>query len=257
MSKRKETPEKREQEEKELQEKERPGTVILRFEITGEWAALYFKDFYTAIEDIYNLGIVLMAAPEELPPSQRFRSDVFGYENSFPLYGVDISNAHLEAAIVLPQPQQGWAHAYDAGYLRSFVLSELLKIIAHGDLFYRERHYRLEVKQTKYGSPGFNDFIGFGAIVGHIKDLLLKIIEIRSTHAKRELEVRKLELENIRNFLQIAREHDLTPEQLMYYEHWMNERLEVFTELIRRDKLQSVRLLPNRKRRMKSKEKPS
>lgn len=69
------------------------------------------------------------------------------------------------------------------------------------------------------------DIAGFGEIFGHIKDLLLKIIEIVSTRAERKLINENLKLENTRKFLDIAKQHNLTPEQLKYYENLANESL--------------------------------
>lgn len=71
---------------------------------------------------------------------------------------------------------------------------------------------------------GFNikDIAGLGEIVGHIKDLLLKIIETISMREERKLRNEKLKLENAREFLDIVKKHDLTPEQLKYYESLAN-----------------------------------
>lgn len=71
---------------------------------------------------------------------------------------------------------------------------------------------------------GFNvkDVAGLGEVVGHLKDLLLKIIETISTREERKLRNEHLRLENTSKFLDIARKHDLSPERLKYYEELAN-----------------------------------
>jgi hypothetical protein len=71
---------------------------------------------------------------------------------------------------------------------------------------------------------GFNvkDVVGLGEVVGHVKDLLLKIIEIVSAREERRLRNEALRLDNTRKFLDTAKEHHLSPERLKYYEELAN-----------------------------------
>lgn len=54
----------------------------------------------------------------------------------------------------------------------------------------------LKIIELKYASPGFQDIGGLGAIVGHVKEMLFKIIEIYENKNKRKLEEKKAEIEN-------------------------------------------------------------
>lgn len=71
---------------------------------------------------------------------------------------------------------------------------------------------------------GFNvkDVAGLGEVVGHVKDLLLKIIEIVSAREERRLRNEGLRLDNTRKLLDMAKEHNLSPERLKYYEELAN-----------------------------------
>lgn len=72
----------------------------------------------------------------------------------------------------------------------------------------------LIVKKIQYASPGMNDLFGAGTIVGHLKDILLKLIDIFLNRKARKTEIEKLILENetikIENqILQLKRNQEL------------------------------------------------
>jgi hypothetical protein len=66
-------------------------------------------------------------------------------------------------------------------------------------------------------SRDIKDIAGLGEIIGHIKDLILKLIEMWAARDERNLKKRRLELENTREFLELAERYNLTPEQLNNY----------------------------------------
>lgn len=57
-------------------------------------------------------------------------------------------------------------------------------------------YQKLEVLRLKYSSPGSFDLVGFGAVVGHIKDLVINLLEGKRTKTKRDLENEKLKIQN-------------------------------------------------------------
>lgn len=71
---------------------------------------------------------------------------------------------------------------------------------------------------------GFNvkDVAGLGEVVGHVKDLLLKIIKLVSAREERRLRNESLRLDNTLKFLDTAKKHNLSPERLKYYEELAN-----------------------------------
>src|SRR5262249_22484804 len=80
---------------------------------------------------------------------------------------------------------------------------------------------KLEMKRIQYGSEGFKDFAGLGEIVGHIKDLILKLIENKSTKRQRELDNEKREIENQQLRIQNAREFIALAKECGYSEFEM------------------------------------
>ena len=80
---------------------------------------------------------------------------------------------------------------------------------------------RLLVKRVIYGSPGIKDLVGIGEIVGHIKDLLVRLIDHCSTrrqrsleNERRELENRKLEIEVAKEFVNLAKDVGYTKREM-------------------------------------------
>lgn len=64
----------------------------------------------------------------------------------------------------------------------------------------------LFVKRISYASPGSIDLVGVGQLIGHLKDLLIKIIEIFTLHGERRARVKLMELDIEIRRLQLLRE---------------------------------------------------
>ena len=54
------------------------------------------------------------------------------------------------------------------------------------------------VQRLQYSSPGFTDFAGIGAIVGHIKDFFLRLIEYKMMAERHNIENQRIRLESER-----------------------------------------------------------
>jgi hypothetical protein len=61
------------------------------------------------------------------------------------------------------------------------------------------------------------DLAGLGEIVGHIKELILKLIEVWATRDEGKLKKQRMRLENAREFLELSEKYRLTPERLNEY----------------------------------------
>ena len=72
-------------------------------------------------------------------------------------------------------------------------------------------------------TSNIKDIVGLGELVGHLKDLIIKLIEILSARDEGKLKMRRLKLENASEFLRLAEMHNLTPEQLSNYITLANE----------------------------------
>jgi hypothetical protein len=80
----------------------------------------------------------------------------------------------------------------------------------------RKRGQHLDVVAVRFGSSGIADFAGFGEIVGHVKDFVLRIIEMRRGKELAQEELRERRIENAKSFLDVyerARDLDLSPHQ--------------------------------------------
>jgi hypothetical protein len=67
------------------------------------------------------------------------------------------------------------------------------------------------------------DIAGLGELAGHIKDLIVKIIEHRSHRVERHLRNERLRLQNARTFLQMASDFNMTPKDLKSCIHLANQ----------------------------------
>ena len=72
-------------------------------------------------------------------------------------------------------------------------------------------------------SHDIKDIVGLGEIIGHVKELILKLIELWVARDERKLKLRRLQLANAREFLELAGQHNLTPERLNNYIALVND----------------------------------
>ena len=72
------------------------------------------------------------------------------------------------------------------------------------------------------------DLAGLGEIVGHAKELILKLIEVWATWDEGKLKKQRMRLENTREFLELAEKYKLTPQQLNEYAAFANDSSDTF-----------------------------
>lgn len=72
------------------------------------------------------------------------------------------------------------------------------------------------------------DLAGLGEIVGHVKELILKLIEVWATRDEGKLKKQRMKLENTREFLELAEKYKLTPQQLNEYVTFANDSSDTF-----------------------------
>src|SRR5439155_16529161 len=71
-------------------------------------------------------------------------------------------------------------------------------------------HTRFEIRRVQYASPGFADLAGLDSAVGHVKDLLIHVIEHRSSRPpvlssdRAALEKQLSRFDNARQFVLLA-----------------------------------------------------
>ncbi|HVT39611.1 MAG TPA: hypothetical protein VHE78_11240 [Gemmatimonadaceae bacterium] len=163
---------------------------VLRVGIDGAWKAGEFAASLNALDRLYTLRFALAVESEELRELRDFYMDA-----PFPPFPGSIRALRRWARLAPPsllRPER----APLLGRERPATLaSELL-----------EPGERLVVQRVLYGSPGIKDLAGIGEIIGHVKDLLVRLIEHWSTRRQRSLENEHRELENQQLQVEIAKQ---------------------------------------------------
>ena len=155
---------------------------VLRIGIEGRWEANEFAQSLSALDRLYTLRFGLALEKQELIELR----DVF-LDAPFPPFSRSLRYLRHWTRVAPSTLLRSERAALVAGGRITSVSSELL-----------EPDERLVVQRVIYGSPGIKDLAGVGEIVGHLKDLLLRLIDHWSTKQRRSLENRHLELENER-----------------------------------------------------------
>ena len=109
---------------------------------------------------------------------------------------------------------------------------------------------QLEVLQVKYSSPGVVDLVGLGVVVGHIKEFILKTIEIAVESEKRKLEnqlkeeeIQKKRIENAFEYLKLLKECGYTQDEIKPLALTIDEKQNTVFELALQGKVKDVELM--------------
>jgi hypothetical protein len=147
-----------------------------RVEIAGDWSAEDFASFFSSIAYVYSLFAVISIEREGEKDIDPYLSD---YPWLYP-YGPLPGRARRRLARLFVRAQRGSAPLSDSEFLKnpSVALTP-------------EEHLR--VKRCEYASPGGIDLAGIGQTVGHVKDFILKMVELRTTARERQLKDQILE----------------------------------------------------------------
>jgi hypothetical protein len=194
---------------------------VLRVEIDGRWTAEDMSSSFLAFGELYLIRLLL--AIEE----QSFRE----------------TRQILASAGLAPNPRlllRQWLQQVGVG-LRLSLFDKLQRLQA-GQLFLSADE-TLAVDRIQYGSLGFKDLTGIGEIVGHIKDFILKLIELVISSEKRREDHKKSRLELAKEFVKIAQElgYTRTEQRLIFGLVMQNQ--EQLIPLIATGKIKSARLV--------------
>ena len=106
---------------------------------------------------------------------------------------------------------------------------------------------RLSVRRIRYESPGIVDLAGLGAIVGHLKDFVIRLVERRDARRQRELadekaeiENERLRIENARQFVALAKEIGYSDLEIRQLAGTVDQRQGLLLPLVNQRKLVTV-----------------
>jgi hypothetical protein len=203
----------------------------MRLELDGNWSAEEMGHALLCLSELYNLRLFLELLREETHDYERYYFEVIG-----------------------PGRRWGWRKRLSPrgfGPL-AFGFPPGLPAIWNEREFVNLRELirpeeGLDIRRIRYASPGSADLVGIGAVVGHVKEFVLRLIERRDFRRQRELSDEKAELENerirvenARSFVALAREVGYSDSEFRQIVALVDGRQEPLARLIEHQKLRSV-----------------
>jgi hypothetical protein len=204
----------------------------IRFEIEGPWSADDMGGLFLALSDLYDLRLLLELLSDEWRIIDRYY-DEFLQRYPFP------SRRRRRFLSLGPFPWEAGLFGAILPTLDEAHLTRLSQVLDPDE--------RLAVRRVNYASPGSIDLVGIGAVVGHVKDFAIKMIERHDTKRQRELsderaalENDRMRIENARNFVALARDLGYTETEIRRLVAHVDEKQEVLVRLIDERKLVAV-----------------
>src|SRR5208283_3702640 len=203
---------------------------VMRIEMDGRWSAAEFGQALINISDLYDIRLFLELLREDQRDLERFYEEFM----HFGPFRHRWRRRFWGAAPWGPGPSLGMLPLLDETQL-----SHLRRLF--------EPEERLEVRRVSYASPGLADLAGIGAVVGHVKDLVIKLVDRRDTQRQRELsderaalENDRIRLENARNFVALGRDLGYSDRELRLLVAQVDKKQEPLVRLIEQQKLRGV-----------------
>jgi hypothetical protein len=206
---------------------------ILQLQMAGRWSAHELGAVLLSITDLYNLRLVLQVVHQD-------REDLYETWDEmrhWPPFAFTNKRGHRLAMPLLA-----------AAYFPSFSAMDSDQLLNFAQQVYPEE--TLVVRKISYASPGNIDLVGAGAIAGHLKDLILRIIEMCLQHDQRKLENEGRTLDNdakrianARSFVALAQESGCSPSELRKLVGFVNDKQDSIIEVVERGKLIDAKLL--------------
>ena len=170
---------------------------MLHVQIEGEWSALDFSDYFAAIDKTYSVLALVEVERRSAREMERFYRDA-----------IEFSPKEFQYArrFMFLRGPNSLGHPGFAG-------GTLLDVSAYKDPgALLDDDEKLKVRRCNYASPGATDFTGMGQALGHVKDVLLKCVEVCMGRRERNLKNDILEqqrdaevLKNVRERLSILK----------------------------------------------------
>jgi hypothetical protein len=166
---------------------------VLRINVAGRWTARDFADFYESIDTLYCVFAVVSIEVDSARELDGY------YREFFDFYPGPKSSRRYRYLLGSGRGGPGGHAPLDPAIFRNAA--------------FLDPDERIGVRRCEYASPGVTDFTGIGQALGHLKDLVLKCIDVRVSQDERALRNQILEherdaaaLKNVRERLAILRD---------------------------------------------------
>lgn len=175
---------------------------MLRVEIAGRWSARDFADYYESIDALYCLFAVVSIEKDSARDFEQF------YRDFLEFYPGPNSSRRYRYFLGMQRGLGGFGHTpIDPSKFREAAA------LLHAD-------EQLTVRRCEYASPGATDFTGIGQALGHVKDVVLKCVDVWINRDERKIKNQILEqerdaaaLKNVRERLSVLKELGYTDSQ--------------------------------------------
>jgi hypothetical protein len=204
--------------------------ATLRFHIEGNWTAQDFSDYFASLNHIYS---VLAVVEIERQSAHEWEHNLEDFDYMF--HKMMRSSKRFRHWLTFQRSlATGPIHLLDAGNLeRSFAVLE--------------KNERLQVRRLRFASPGNSDLSGIGQAMGHVKDIVLKLIDVRVCNDERNIKNQILEeerqaaaLKNLREKISILKDLGYTESEMRAIIASSDPAIEKLTALINRGLLTGV-----------------
>ena len=217
---------------------------LLRLNIDGDWTINEFAQTFEAIQQLYDFQVYCRWL-QHMDHRQSPRKRLYRMMEMMDLHP-------MEAEFLLRFPSATWRES-DAT-LES--ISATTKEIREAD-FPTHLAGPARVKRINYSSPGVTDIAGVGEIIGHIKDLILRVLEmclnrehqkevarkLKLENDKSEIQMAQVRLEAIDQFIDVARKAGFTKTQVRSALQSVDGKVELLVSLVQQGKITSIELV--------------
>ncbi|MCH8042571.1 MAG: hypothetical protein IID44_02525 [Planctomycetes bacterium] len=226
---------------------------LMRLNIDGKWTVNEFADALQAIQQLYDFHTYCrwLSRTEQGRPRSRHLHRLMDMMDLDP----------MEADIFLRFSFPNW-HETDATLESiSTTMSRVRETLDSPEMeefgFASHLEGPVDVARINYSSPGITDIAGVGEIIGHIKDFILSVIEMRLNSEHRNQVARKLKIENDRSeiemiqvrietvdrFIDVARKAGFSKKQIRTASLSVDDKVDMLAGLVDMGKLTSVEII--------------
>lgn len=202
----------------------------LRFHIEGTWTAQDFTDYFASMNHVYSVLAIVDIERDSARDWEQYIE-----EFDFMFHKMMRSSKRLRHWLVFQRSTTpGPLRLLDASNMeRSFSVLEDAE--------------RLRVRRLHFASPGYTDLSGLGQAMGHVKDIVTKLIDVRVGADERRIKNEILEedrrsaaLRNLREQISILKELGYSEAEIRAIVASSNPAVEKLIQLTNRGMITAV-----------------